>query len=160
MTTQVHEIAIAPGMIMLLDDEDLPLWTQYDWKLMSPHKDGQRYIYCQQWRDKRNHSFYLHRLILDAPPGMEVDHINGNALDNRRANLRLVTRLQNAQNLQLRSDSTTGVRGVSWAKRLRRFHAYVNVNGRRINLGYHKTLEEAAAAAREGRARHMTHATN
>lgn len=56
----------------------------------------------------------MHRHILDAPQGMTVDHINGDKLDNRRANLRLATNRQNSWNMGVRSDSKSGHKGVFW----------------------------------------------
>ena len=79
-------------------------------------------------------------------PDAVVDHINGNGLDNRLANLRVVTPKLNSRNTALRSDSTSGVAGVYWSARSGKWHASVRVNGRRKSLGYHETLEQAAAA--------------
>src|SRR5688572_1565148 len=56
---------------------------------------------------------YLHRLIMQAPAGMEVDHRDGNGLNNRRENLRLVTRTQNLFNPHNRRLPQCGYRGVS-----------------------------------------------
>lgn len=56
---------------------------------------------------------YMHRRITNAPPGKTVDHINGNRLDNRRANLRICSSSQNSQNSKTFSTNTSGLRGVS-----------------------------------------------
>lgn len=58
---------------------------------------------------------YLHKFILniEIPKGYEIDHINCNSLDNRKSNLRVVTRLQNIQNVSVRDDSQSGIRGVN-----------------------------------------------
>lgn len=64
----------------------------------------------------RDDVIYLHRLIMqkyDVPLGYEIDHIDGNSLNNRRSNLRIVTRLENIQNMSQRIDSKIGIRGVS-----------------------------------------------
>jgi hypothetical protein len=94
----------------------------------------------------------LHRLISDAPGGLDVDHINGNKLDNRKCNLRLVTRGQNNQNQKIsRSNTKSNVRGVAWFSRDKKWRAYVNFNGKQIHLGYFDTKEAAAISASKAR---------
>jgi len=110
----------------------------------------------------------IHRVVMDAPKGMVVDHADGNPLDNRKSNLRKCTRSQNSQNKKLRSDSATGFKGV-WKKRgikytskktgetkyyelKKPYEAYIgdpataNPNKRQIKLGTYATPEEAARA--------------
>ncbi|MEG7750695.1 HNH endonuclease, partial [Listeria monocytogenes] len=60
---------------------------------------------------------YLHRQIMGEPSGFEVDHIDGNGLDNRRANLRVASKTQNVRNQRIRQDNTSSFKGVSWSKR-------------------------------------------
>lgn len=84
---------------------------------------------------------YLHRLIMKAKENEIVDHINRNRLDNRKVNLRKVSRYQHALNKETKGNKTTGVRGVR--KVGNRFRAYVNKNNKQIHLGYYDTLEEA-----------------
>lgn len=102
----------------------------------------------------------LHRLILNAPPGVDVDHINGDPLDNRRANLRFVTHQQNMENRGATSRSRTGIRGVSPYSRnkAKPWRAEVRQHGRMVWRGFFPTLEEADAAVKEARRRFMTHA--
>lgn len=97
-------------------------------------------------------SVYMHRVVMDAPRGLEVDHINHRPLDNRRANLRLVTHAQNHQN-HLSRGGTSKYRNVEkhgnkWAVRIR-------INGVRHYVGRFDTEENADAAARAYR---LTHA--
>lgn len=102
----------------------------------------------------------MHRLIIGAKTGEIVDHINGDGLDNRRCNLRVVTHSQNMQNRRgAASHSKTGVRGVYFEARKRRYLAVVQAGGRRIHLSHHRTLEEAAVAAKSARAVLMTHSS-
>ena len=56
----------------------------------------------------------IHRLVMNTPKGMHIDHINGNGLDNRKENLRLCTPSQNAMNKRLRYDSSSGFKGVQY----------------------------------------------
>ncbi len=94
---------------------------------------------------------YLHRMLIDAPAEFQVDHINGDKLDNRKSNLRLATSLQNRHNTPPHRDSRSGYKGVSFNGK--RWRARIGSNGRYRALGYFDTREEAAvaydAAARE-----------
>jgi hypothetical protein len=85
---------------------------------------------------------------MDAPDGVQVDHINRNTLDNRRSNLRLCTASQNRYNQKPRKDSVTGFKGVSFHpdKKVKQWQAKIIVEGRKISLKYHATAEEAALA--------------
>tara|TARA_R110000851_G_scaffold170949_1_gene317305 strand:- start:147 stop:722 length:576 start_codon:yes stop_codon:yes gene_type:complete len=96
----------------------------------------------------------IHRVVMNAPPGMDVDHINGDPLDNRKENLRLCTRSQNAQNKKRRRDSKSGFKCVYYtSSNLKKpWMAYISdpdtlyPNKRSIKLGYYETAEEAARA--------------
>ncbi len=100
-------------------------------------------------------NIFLHREILKAPPGRQVDHINGVRLDDRRTNLRLATNAENAQNRTLSPKNSSGYRGVSWCRGRRKWEAYVRIDGKQRHLGYYGTAEEAAQAAERHRERHM-----
>ena len=94
----------------------------------------------------------LHRLILDAPSGVEVDHWDGDPLNNRRANIRPVSRKQNRENQRVNARNTSGYRGVYWNKAAGKWQAYIGHNGKSTNLGIFDDVEaaaEAASAARE-----------
>lgn len=91
----------------------------------------------------------LHRLLINAPDGMQVDHINHNAMDCRRSNLRVCTNEENARNARgPNSRSTSGVRGVYWHRQAQRWHGQVRANGRRYSAGLYTTLGEAEQAVR------------
>jgi hypothetical protein len=72
-----------------------------------------------------------------------VDHINGNKADNRKNNLRLVTASQNLMNTKLRSDNTSGYKGVYYNKKNNKRYARITVNKKIINLGSFKNKEDA-----------------
>jgi hypothetical protein len=83
------------------------------------------------------------------PKGMDVDHINGNPLDNRKVNLRVCTRSENAINKKTRADSRSGYKGVYMSPNGKLIQAHIRppgMNKGRLSLGYYKTLEEAARA--------------
>jgi len=94
--------------------------------------------------------YKVHRIIWlmqtgDWPKG-DVDHIDGDGLNNRWSNLRDVTHSQNLMNAAVRSDSTSGHKGVSYDKTRNRWYAYINLNGKRKMLGRHMTKQEAISA--------------
>ena len=88
----------------------------------------------------------LHRLILDAPKGLQVDHIDGDGFNNMRSNLRLCTKSQNQHNQGLRIDNSTGFKGVSREHSSGLYEANIKLNGRQRKLGRFKTPELAHAA--------------
>lgn len=96
--------------------------------------------YCYTKTEGKN--VFLHKILLSEPNTI-VDHVNGNKLDNRRENLRYATASQNSHNCKLSSDNTTGYKGVT-KRHNGTFQAYINVNGKRENLGTYLTAVEAA----------------
>lgn len=114
-------------------------------KVGNIRKDGRLYIRC----GKRG--FMAHRLVwlfaYGEMPTQEIDHINGDPLDNRIANLRLATSSENKQNVKrARSNTKTGFLGVSWNKNVARYRADISLNNRRKFLGHFDTAEQAHAA--------------
>lgn len=75
----------------------------------------------------------MHRVIINAKEGNFVDHINGNGLDNRRCNLRLVTNRQNMQNLHIKK--TSRYPGVTWDKNKKKWRAIISINNKDKTLG-------------------------
>jgi hypothetical protein len=82
-------------------------------------------------------------------PDQEIDHINGNPKDNRIANLRPATRLENSRNCAKRRDNLTGYKGVSMHHGVRRWKASIKSNGRNIYLGIFENITDAAEAYAE-----------
>ena len=95
---------------------------------------------------------HLHRLIMDPPKGMVIDHINRNPLDNRRKNLRICTIQENLRN-QIRPNNKTGVAVVAIFKRYG-YTAQIKVNYKKIHLGVFKTIEEATKARKAAERRY------
>lgn len=79
------------------------------------------------------------------PPG-EIDHINGDRADNRISNLRLASDAENRRNSKRPVSNTSGVKGVSWCKKKKMWHAGIKYNYRTINLGYFDDVNEAGRA--------------
>ena len=91
----MRKISVSRDYYTIIDDEDYSWLSQWKWYL-SGSGYAVRHVSCE----KGYHSVYMHRLILNltSPNVLQTDHINGDRLDNRRCNLRAVTRSQNAQN--------------------------------------------------------------
>lgn len=84
--------------------------------------------------------------MTEVEPPNQVDHENGVRSDNRWRNLRLATNGQNQQNATIRSNNTSGFKGVSFHKGCGKYRAYINSNGKRKYLGLFETATEAAQA--------------
>lgn len=96
---------------------------------------------------------YAHRVVMgvgDFEVNKQVDHINGNTLDNRKQNLRIVTSRQNGLNSSIRKDNTSGVTGVCWDKRKQKWLVRVHENGKDIYLGYFDKFDDAVVARKKG----------
>jgi hypothetical protein len=142
-----REIPIGQGRVTLVDQIDFEQLGHHEWFLS---KTG--YVVGRVPHNRTYALIYLHRLILDAPAGQQVDHINGDPLDNRRKNLRLATPQQNGQNRRVSLLSETRLKGVGWHKDRRKYHARIQLQGIRVHLGFFTDVEVAAmmydAAAR------------
>ncbi len=88
----------------------------------------------------------LHRFLMNPPDGLEVDHIDGDGLNNRRANLRIVRHCDNQKNQLLSSANTSGYKGVTFDKQTGKWRAQIKHNGRRQPLGRFAVKEDAARA--------------
>lgn len=125
-----------------MDDEDFESLSQYKWYFMSK---GYAFTQSKQ-KNKIRHSIYMHRQIMGFPEGLQVDHINGNKLDNRKCNLRLATNSQNHCNRGKQSNNTSGYKGVFWHKRTQKWVARIGLNRKGISLGLYADPKDASAA--------------
>ena len=139
-----------PGFIpesILLDDEDHKAQGVHHWRI-NKVREGFVYAVRQYLIDGKKTRIYLHRVIAGAKPGEVVDHINGNTIDNRRSNLRIVTRCENVQNHKPYATNTSGHTGVSWHKHGQKWQVIMKGNGKRVFLGSFDDVEEAGRIAR------------
>jgi hypothetical protein len=129
------EIRLAGGHIALVDDCDFDDLSKYFWWLTSNGYAARK--------GKGRTTIRMHRQVIGvtADRSKLVDHINGNRLDNRRENLRACNKSQNGMNSKTRSDSVSGLKGVTATRG--RFSARISVDGRQKYLGSYETAEEA-----------------
>lgn len=144
----MKKIQLTKGEWTIVDDEDFELVSQYKWCASPNHKGKTTYARTGIWNPetKKVKTISLHRLLMGFPVVLEVDHINGKGLDNRRSNLRVVNRTQQSQNRPLRSDNKSGYKGVYWLKPNNKWRALIKYNGKRISLGLFDDIKKAAKA--------------
>jgi HNH endonuclease len=143
------EVPLTQGKVALIDDEDAPRILAYKWTLSHNPNRRRGIWYAVRYTHKKGSSsrtvIQMHREIMNAPDGMEVDHKNGDGLDNRKSNLRIATRSQNLGNCH-KQPGRTGYRGVYWHRRNRMYHALIRHEGKRHSLGYYYDAEAAGRA--------------
>ena len=92
---------------------------------------------------------YLHRIIMGDPEDLVVDHINGDPLDNRRDNLRVVTVQENCMNQGMSKRNKSGITGVSWNKSANKWEAKIAYKKKQIHLGCFDNLADGAKARKD-----------
>jgi hypothetical protein len=139
-----RRIFLDEGNWTILDPDDYYLFARFKWCL-SGNKNKCYAARGQIISPDNIKIVYLHRLIISVPEGFLVDHINGDSLDNRRANLRPATRSQNQCNKRKRKNTSSQFKGVCFHKQNRKWTAYFDVAGKRMYLG---SFDSEIAAAR------------
>lgn len=137
----VTSLTLPSGHPTFVDTADLTLLEQYRWCIVQ----AKHTTYVRGYRIGHRADGYvpMHGLLMSPPEGMVADHINGNGLDNRRANLRVGTRAQNNANRRQLS-GPSGYRGVR--PHGDRWRAYISVNNRQVYLGLFDDPWDAALA--------------
>lgn len=120
-------------------------------KILKEYKDTKGRLQINCWKNGICKHFQIHRLValafIENPSNKsDIDHINNDPLNNHIENLRWATREENSRNTQIRSNNTSGVKGVSWDKSRRKWLAQIRVDGIKVNLGCYNTIEEATLA--------------
>lgn len=131
------EIVLSNGTVALVDDADYAELSAYRW-----HQDGNR----ASRSNGKNRTLKMHRQIMgEQADGREVDHINGNGLDNRRCNLRLCTHAENTRNGSKHRDGLSSTyKGVT--NRYGKWQAMIRTNNKGQYLGMFTSPEDAARA--------------
>lgn len=125
----------------IVDDVDFKWLNQWKWLY-------QGYAVRYEYGSQKRKTIFMHRMILGTPKGLETDHINRNKLDNRRCNLRAVTKQENARNTTPRKNKTSKFKGVAFlsdAPRRRPWRMNIQNGHHRIHQTF-KTEQEAVKA--------------
>lgn len=141
-------IRLTKGYVAKVDDEDFDRLSRWSWSAKIS-RSGNVYALTVRTTKKIQEHFQMHRVIIDCPDDMQVDHINGDTLDNRRENLRICTQAQNLWNRGKSRRNTSGYKGVfvnrvSANSGYPRYYAQIRVNGRKITRGMFDSPEDAA----------------
>jgi hypothetical protein len=140
----VVRIALADGRVALVDEADASIVRGLRWSVML-RPPGLAYARSSiPGIGRHGRHILMHRLILDAPAGAMVDHINGDGLDNRRANIRVCSARENRQNSRRKLSNVCGFKGVSPSKS--KWMARINTEAGQTYLGVFDRPEDAALA--------------
>ncbi len=140
----VAYVPLTRGYEAIIDAADVPLVEGFNWiAFVRPHTV---YVISSRKTGNTPSTIYLHRLIMGAPVGLEVDHVDCNGLNNRRNNLRFASKSQNAHNQRIRSNNRSGVKGVSFNKKRGLWVAHIKIQYKSRTIGSFRTIEEASAA--------------
>lgn len=134
-----REIPLTKGLVAIVDDGDFDWLNRWKWQIAS-----RTYARRFETVHGKRVAVAMHRQILSARAGELADHINGNPLDNRRANLRIATHGENSRNAKLRRDNAIGLKGVRTING--RWMARIHKDAESIYLGCFDTAVEAARA--------------
>lgn len=153
----MRQIILSRGLSCSVDDEDYDFLMQ--WKWTANGRPPRFYAHRRQrGTEGKSQLILMHRLILQTPPDMVTDHIDGNSLNNVRANLRIATQLQNMMNRHGKRNGTSSYKGV-WLDRGPRntkdWRSAIRLNGKLCYLGRFSTEEEAGAAYAKSAAQHF-----
>lgn len=134
-------IPLTRGMRAIIDRDDFDKVKDIYW---SAHK-GMSTYYAQSKK------YQMHRLIMGLKynDGLVVDHINWNGLDNRKSNLRICTHALNILNSRKKKNTTSKYKGVCFHKKIKKWQAYITINGIQTGLGYFVLEKDAANAYNE-----------
>lgn len=128
---------------VIIDKDDIDKVKDFKWHLSHGYA-------------RNNEIGFLHRLIMNCPQDMVVDHINHNPLDNRKSNLRICTQQENMLNQSVRKDNTSGHKGICWNKEKNKWQSSIYINGKKKHLGYFNTKEEAIKVRQEAEIKYFS----
>ena len=145
----MKKLELSQGYFALVDDEDYELLSKHRWYYNNCGYAMRRAKKNElvNWPSGR---VALHRSLFEGiGKSDEVDHVNGDRLDNRKSNLRLCVRSQNNMNQCLRKDNTSGHKGVYWRSDSNKWRASISAFGKRLHLGSFQSKTDAIHAYAE-----------
>ena len=138
-------IKLTQGKETLVDDGDYEYLSKWKWCYHSGYALG----YIQNKVTRKYNKVYIHRVIMGVKKGQEIDHKDGDKLNNQKSNLRMATRSENNMNRGIPKNNKSGYKGVSWSKSHKRWKAEIKVNRKYMFLGRFTNKVDAAKAYNE-----------
>jgi hypothetical protein len=129
----MKQISTSQNKFVIVDNEDFEKLSKYTWSLSKGYASYGRW---ENGKKGKCTSYKMHRIIMNAKKGQEVDHIDGNTLNNQKSNLRIVTKTQNQMNRKIQKNNISGYKGVTWCKRTKKWIAQIRVETKTKFLGY------------------------
>jgi hypothetical protein len=143
----MQTILLSQHQVAVVDDQDFPLLVGFRWCYRAERDGKQGYAVRHVKVDGKDRLCYLHRQLMDPAPGHEVIFLNGDRLDCRRGNLRVVTKREARQHhLQARSNSESGIKGISYNRRPGTWSVDIYRDGQAERVGTFLTLQDAKEA--------------
>ena len=142
----MKQIQLTQGKFTFVDDEDFDFLSKNNWCAEERQKDK---FYASRSIDNKNERrhIYMHRLLMQIPNDKQIDHIDGDGLNNQKNNLRIASIAENQRNrIVLAKNNTSGYKGVSWIKRAKKWGARIRIDRKLKHLGYFNHKKEAASA--------------
>jgi len=143
----MKEIKLTQNKMALVDDEDFEYLNQWKWFAHKSPRNAKVYYGGRSIRGQKQ--ILIHRVITDAPDGLKVDHINGDGLDNRKANLRICSNSQNGMNRGANKNSKSKEKCVSWHGKEKRWRVKIKANHKEFLIGHFKSKDDAIEAKRK-----------
>lgn len=133
-----------------IDTEDKEKVSKYHWNVSKRERPKNTFNVVTPKNDELD-STLLYRLIMNAPKNMNVDHRDGNPLNNIKSNLRICTQADNNKNLGMKKSNKSGYKGILWYyyNDYNKWKATIKVNSKTINLGYFDDIEDAIKVRKE-----------
>lgn len=131
---------------VFIDGEDFDKIKEYTWCLS---KIGNCFYACSGLYDKKTKkktTIHMHRIIMDTSKDYIIDHVNGNALDNRKENLRICSNAENLRNRKKQKNTSSIYKGVCFDKRDKKWRASIRLNNKLMYIGLFDTQTQAAKA--------------
>lgn len=133
---ETMEIPLTRGQVAIVDADDFEWLSQYKWHAhWDDHTQGY-YASCSKSTAKNFGTTIMHRAIMKAKPGKMVDHIDGDGLNNSKSNLRSVTVKENSKNRGIFRSNTSGITGLSFNNKSRKWRVRIQVDKKLITVGY------------------------
>lgn len=140
-------IQLTQGKVALVDDEDFEELIKYKWYASKVKTTNKFYVRRNiKIEGGKQKTVRIHSVIINTPKGLYIDHIDGDGLNNQKSNLRVCSNAENARNRGANLNNTSGYKGVTWHKRMKKWVVQITVDYERKVYRSFSSKEEAYLA--------------